>query len=530
MRLFGFNINKEDPEGEIVRSPVPPEAEESSLDVWSGGVGAAAAKFMSLGGTVENENQLISKYREISMNPEVDKAIEEIISDAIVSDEREQPVKLDLTELKVDPGVQQMIQVEFDKILNLLKFKVKGHDIFRRYYIDGRLNYHMVIDEANPSLGIQELRYIDPRKIKKVRELTQDRELPADEFWHMNVKYEEYYLFNEQGVNSGNQSYISQAQNAQLHGVKIAADSIAHVNSGLFDSSGALILSHIHKAIRPLNLMKMVEDSIVVYRITRSSEKRVFYIDVGSLPKPKAEQEIKALMNKFKTKLHYNPETGEVKDERRHIAITEDFWLPRRGDGKTTEITTLPAGQTLGQIDDVEYFRRKLWDSLNIPLSRMNAEATMGFGVGQVEILRDEIKFGKFIARQRTKFNGLFNVCLKTQLVLKQMITEQEWIDDIEPKLVYDYLRDDHFTEMRELEMTNMRLNTLNTVSPFVDMYFTRKWVQKKILRQTDEEIAESDAAFEEMQKEAKKMMKKPITESVDLKRAVDNFLDTLKE
>lgn len=530
MRLFGIKIGEDDDEGEIVRSPVAPEQEESSLDVWQGGVGAAAAKFMSLGGTVENENQLISKYREISMNPEVDKAIEEIISDAIVTDEREQPVKLDLSELKVQPAVQEAIQQEFEKILTMLKFKLKGHDIFRRWYVDGRLNYHMVIDEANPANGIQELRYIDPRKIKKVREIVQDRSLPTDEFWQMNVKYEEYYIFNEAGVNSGNQSYISQAQNAQIQGVKIAADSIAHVNSGLFDSSGALILSYVHKAIRPLNLMKMVEDAIVVYRITRSSEKRVFYIDVGSLPKPKAEQEIKALMNKFKTKLHYNPETGEVKDERRHIAITEDFWLPRRGDGKTTEITTLPAGQTLGQIDDVEYFRKKLWESLNIPLSRMNAEAIMGFGPGQVEILRDEIKFSKFIARLRNKFNSLFNTCLKTQMVLKQMITSQEWEEEIEPKLVYDYLRDDHFAEMRELEMTNMRLNTLNLIAPYVDMYFTRQWIQRKVLRQTDEEISEADAAFEEMQKEAKKVMKKPISESVDLKRAVDNFLDTLKE
>jgi hypothetical protein len=431
-------------------------------------------------GRDRNEIDLIRRYRDIAQQPECDSAIEDIANEAIVSDERGQSVSISLDRLDLSPNIKSKIRDEFDEVLRLLDFNSKGHDIFRRWYVDGRIYYHKVIDKKSPRKGIQELRYIDPRKIKKVREQRKEK----DQATGLDIvkKIEDFYLYNDKGLdqNSGTTS-----------GVKITADSITYCPSGLVDMHKGTVLSYLNKAIKPVNQLRMIEDALVIYRISRAPERRIFYIDVGNLPKVKAEAYLKDVMNRYRNKLVYDARTGEIRDDRNHMSMLEDFWLPRREGGRGTEITTLPGGSNLGEIDDIKYFQTKLYRSLNVPISRLEAENS--FSIGRSDnITRDELKFTKFVQKLRKKFTILFQDMLKTQLVLKGVIAVEEW-DNIKEHLQFDFLQDGHFTELKNAELLQNRLDMLGQIESYVGTYFSKEYVKKNILRMTDEEIEEID-------------------------------------
>ena len=431
-------------------------------------------------GRDRNEIDLIRRYRDIAQQPECDSAIEDIANEAIVSDERGQSVSISLDRLDLSPNIKSKIRDEFDEVLRLLDFNSKGHDIFRRWYVDGRIYYHKVIDKKSPRKGIQEIRYIDPRKIKKVREQRKEK----DQATGLDIvkKIEDFYLYNDKGLdqNSGTTS-----------GVKITADSISYCPSGLVDMHKGTVLSYLNKAIKPVNQLRMIEDALVIYRISRAPERRIFYIDVGNLPKVKAEAYLKDVMNRYRNKLVYDARTGEIRDDRNHMSMLEDFWLPRREGGRGTEITTLPGGSNLGEIDDIKYFQTKLYRSLNVPISRLEAENS--FSIGRSDnITRDELKFTKFVQKLRKKFTILFQDMLKTQLVLKGVIAVEEW-DNIKEHLQFDFLQDGHFTELKNAELLQNRLDMLGQIESYVGTYFSKEYVKKNILRMTDEEIEEID-------------------------------------
>lgn len=496
LNLFGFRIGvtKNDQEAkaaERIPTFTPPPNEDGAIEFAAGGAYGAS---IDMEGTVKSESALITKYREMALTPECDYAVDDIINEAIVTDDRASPCEISTDELEQPSAIKNKIRAEFEEVLGLLDFRNLAYDIFRRWYVDGRLYFHIMIDVNNPRAGIKELRYIDPRKIRKVREPR--RKTPGQQVQGQSTAaqiqpaFNEYFLFNPNGLASG----------TGTQGIKIAKDSICYVHSGILDQKNKLILSHLQKALKPLNQLTMLEDSSVIYRLARAPERRIFYIDVGNLPKMKAEQYVRDMMTKHKNKLVYDVATGAVRDDRKFMTMLEDYWLPRREGGKGTEIETLPGGENLGEMTDVEYFRRKLYKALNVPVSRMESDASFNVGRSS-EISRDEIKFSKFVDRIRSRFNQLFNDLLEIQLVLKGVMTREEW-KTIRKEIQYDYHKDNHYTEMKEQEIMNSRLAILQQVDLFLGKFYSREWVQKKVLRFTDEEIEELQAQMDKEKEE----------------------------
>ena len=473
--LFGFKITRAN-QGGGSDGFTTPSTDDGTLDVVSGG--GHYASILDMDGRDRNEIELIQRYRDIAQQPECDSAIEDIANEAIVSDERDKSVSLSLDHLSVSPNIKQKIREEFDEVLRLLDFDAKGHDIFRRWYVDGRIYYHKIIDTKSPRKGIKELRYIDPRKIKKVRET---RKETNQKFGMEMVKaVENFYLYNDKGweQNTGTSS-----------GIRITADSITYCPSGIVDMQKGTVLSYLNKAIKPVNQLRMIEDALVIYRISRAPERRIFYIDVGNLPKVKAEAYLKDVMNRYRNKLVYDARTGEIRDDRNHMSMLEDFWLPRREGGRGTEITTLPGGSNLGEIDDIKYFQNKLYRSLNVPISRLESESQ--FSIGRSDnITRDELKFTKFVQKIRKKFSVLFLDILKSQLILKGVIALEEW-ETFKEHIQFDFMQDGHFTELKNAEILQNRLDMLGTIESYVGTYFSKEYVRKHVLRMSDEEIEE---------------------------------------
>ena len=475
--LFGFTIQRssKDKGGEATFSTPTPD--DGTVDIAGGGF---FGQILDTDGRERTDLDLIRRYRDISLQSECDTAIEDIINEGIVSNQNDQAVQITLDRLPFPEKIKRKIRLEFGEILRLLNFEQKGHDIFRRWYIDGRIFYHKIIDTKNPRKGITELRYIDSSKIKKVRELKKN--IDPKTGVEMVEKINEYYIYNEKGLGSAGMGGSSQ-------GVKIATDSITYTPSGLIDGNSGRVISYLHKAIKPVNQLRMIEDALVIYRISRAPERRIFYIDVGNLPKVKAEQYLKDVMNRYRNKLVYDATTGEIRDDRNHMSMLEDFWLPRREGGRGTEITTLPGGSNLGEIDDIQYFQKKLYRSLNVPISRMESDA--GFSLGRTtEITRDELKFTKFVQRVRKKFVPMFTDILKTQLLLKGIIAPEDW-SEIQEHVQYDFLQDGHFAELKDAELLEGRLNSLQTVENYIGTFFSKEWVLKNVLRMNDADIDE---------------------------------------
>jgi len=492
-QLFGFSINGavSKPKGQ---SPIPPSQDDGVATVAGGYFG----HYVDIEGVARNEFDLIRRYRDMALHPEVDSAVDEIVNEAIVSNEDQSAVSIELSNLEVGEGIKNKIRAEFEYIKRLLNFDKKAHEIFRNWYIDGRVYYHKVIDHANPKGGITELRYIDPLKIKKVKQRLQDREKSSQQLMSKGDgaltadaydfgEFIEYYLYNPKGFIS-----FAGGPDPMQGGLRFAADSITFAPCGLMDLNKKMNLSYLHKSIKALNQLRMIEDSLVIYRLSRAPERRIFYIDVGNLPKVKAEQYLREVMNRYRNKLVYDASTGEIRDDKKHMSMLEDFWLPRREGGRGTEITTLPGGQNLGELKDVEYFRKKLYNSLNLPPSRLTDD-NKGFNLGKTtEVLRDELKFNKFVGRLRKKFAFLFHDMLKTQLVLKGIITPEDW-EDMEENIQYDFLFDNHFSELRDAELMNTRLDILMKIDPYVGKYYSIEYVRKQILKQSDVEFEEID-------------------------------------
>ena len=492
-KLFGFSIEDTEPLSPTAVSPVPPNDEDGNDHYMSSGF---FGSYVDLEGVYRTEFELIKRYREMALHPEVDSAVEDIVNEAIVSDLNDSPVELDLDHLNASDGIKNKIRDEFKFIKDLLDFDKKSHEIYRNWYIDGRIYYHKIIDLKKPHEGLQELRYIDAMKMRYVRK---EKKKDADKYKApvmrdtgnpMDYEFpelEEYFIYNARsGVPTGNMNATGPSQ-----GIKIAKDAITYCTSGLVDRNKGNTLSYLHKAIKSVNQLRMIEDSLVIYRLSRAPERRIFYIDVGNLPKMKAEQYLRDVMMRYRNKLVYDASTGEIRDDKKYMAMLEDFWLPRREGGRGTEISTLPGGQNLGEITDIEYFKKKLYRSLNVPPSRMDGEG--GFNLGRSsEILRDELKFTKFVGRLRKRFSNMFNDMLKTQLLLKNVVTPEDW-EVMSEHIQYDFLYDNHFSELKESELLNERLNTVATAEPYVGRYFSQDYVRRRILRQTDEEIIEQD-------------------------------------
>ena len=475
--LFGFKIERSSKDSGGGTTFSTPTTDDGTIDVAGGGF---FGQILDTDGRERTDLDLIRRYRDIAQQAECDTAIEDIINEGIVANENDQAVEITLDRLPYPEKIKRKIRIEFHEVLRLLSFEQKGHDIFRRWYVDGRLFYHKIIDSKNPRKGIQELRYIDPTKIKKVREVKKSVDKKTS--IQMTEKIEEYYVYNEKGLGSAGTAGTNQ-------GLKIAVDSISYCPSGLIDGNSGRILSHLHKAIKPVNQLRMIEDALVIYRISRAPERRIFYIDVGNLPKIKAEQYLKDVMNRYRNKLVYDASTGEIRDDRNHMSMLEDFWLPRREGGRGTEISTLPGGSNLGEIDDIQYFQKKLYKSLNVPISRMDSEA--GFSLGRAsEITRDELKFTKFVQRIRKKFVPLFTDVLKTQLLLKGVIAAEDW-PSLQEHIQYDFLQDGHFAELKDAELLNDRIQALDGIQSYIGTFFSKEYVLKKVLRMNDAEIAD---------------------------------------
>ena len=477
--LFGFKFERVKDEKSQEKFTLP-SADDGATEVAGGGF---FGQVLDTDGRERSEQDLIRRYRDIATQPECDSAIEDIVNESIVSDEKDQSVAISLDNLQYSEPIKKRIREEFNHVLRLLDFNIKGHDVFRRWYIDGRLFYHKVIDKNDPKKGLVEVRYIDPKKIKKVRQVIKSKDQTSQVELIQNV--EEYFIYNDKGLKMGT-----------TEGIKISSDSITYCPSGLIDQNKGHVLSHLHKSIKPVNQLRMIEDSLVIYRISRAPERRIFYIDVGNLPKVKAEQYLKDVMNRYRNKLVYDASTGEIRDDRNHMSMLEDFWLPRREGGRGTEITTLPGGSNLGEIDDIKYFQNKLYRSLNVPVSRMEAENNFSLG-RSTEITRDELKFTKFVQRIRKKFTPLFTDMLKTQLVLKGVVSIEEW-DRIKEHIQYDFLQDGHFAELKKAELLNDKVQTLQSIEPYIGQFFSKKWVQKNVLQMTDSEIEEMASQLED--------------------------------
>ena len=476
--LFGFRIERPKKAEGSVPSFTSPTADDGTIDIAGGGF---FGQVLDQDGRERTEIDLIRRYRDIAQQPECDTAIEDIVNEGIISNEDDVPVQITLDRLPFPEKIKRKIRKEFMEVLRLLHFEQKGHDVFRRWYVDGRIFFHKIIDTKNPKQGIIELRYIDPTKIKKVRQIKKQKDNKSGV--DMVEGIEEYFLYNEKGMNSAGMGGGSGS------GMKIAGDAIAYVPSGSIDGNSGRVLSYLHKAIKPVNQLRMIEDALVIYRISRAPERRIFYIDVGNLPKIKAEQYLKDVMNRYRNKLVYDASTGEIRDDRNHMSMLEDFWLPRREGGRGTEITTLPGGSNLGEIDDIVYFQKKLYKSLNVPISRMDSES--GFSLGRsTEITRDELKFTKFVQRIRKKFTPLFTDILKTQLLLKGIIAPDDW-PMMQEHLQYDFLQDGHFSELKDAELLENRIQSLESIQSYIGTFFSKEYVLKKVLRMNDAEIDE---------------------------------------
>ena len=487
IKLFGFTLGRDD----VVQrqNPEQPSFALPTETMDDGAVtitqNAHYGTYVDLEGSVRNEIELVSRYREMANHPELEMAIDDIVNEAITHDESGRTLDIVLDKLKQPDTIKKKIAEEFENILKLLNFSNLADDLFKRWYIDGRIYYHIVVDETKPKEGIQELRYIDPRKIRKVREIKKGQDPKTGALIIKSLA--EYYVYNDRGTVT--QSYTSSV-NA---GLRIAPESILNVNSGLMDSKNTFVISYIHKAIKPLNQLRMIEDAVVIYRVSRAPERRVFYIDVGNLPKGKAEQYLRDVMIKYKNKIVYDAATGEVRDDRKHMSMLEDFWLPRREGGKGTEITTLAAGQNLGELADVVYFRQKLLNALNVPISRLEPQQGGMIGLGRTtEVTRDEVKFAKFVARLRNKFSQIFDYALRTQLSLKGICSVEEW-DNFKEDIYYEFKKDNNFTEMREAELLKERMSVLQLVDPYIGKYYSLNWVKQNILQFTEEEIETMD-------------------------------------
>ena len=475
--LFGFTISRDKSELQtaVQQSFSPPSNEDGALTITSA---AYYGTYVDLDGTAKNEVELISRYREMAMQPEIESAIDDIVNEAICQDDDGRTLDIVLDSLKQPDKIKKAIKEEFNNVLRMLNYNNMSQDIFRRFYVDGRLYYHVIIDRENPAAGIQELRYIDPRKLRKVREIRKQKDEKTGA--EIMVPVNEYYIYNDKVVTGSSSNYGPV-------GVRITTDSIISLVSGLMDSRRAVVLSYLHKAIKPLNQLRMIEDATVIYRISRAPERRIFYIDVGNLPKQKAEQYLRDIMVKYKNKLVYDANTGEVRDDRKFLSMMEDFWLPRREGGKGTEISTLPGGQNLGELEDVKYFEKKLYKSLNVPISRL--EPNQGFSIGRVaEVTRDELKFSKFVDRLRNKFSDVFDQALRVQCVLKGICTAEEW-DEFKENIYFDFIQDNNFTELKEAELMKERLGLLMQVDPYTGRYYSQAWIQRNVLRMTDDEI-----------------------------------------
>ena len=494
-KLFGFSIEDDNKKKKGIISPVAPNNEDGADYFLSSGF---YGQYVDIEGVFKTEFDIVKRYRDMSLHPECDTAIEHVVNEAIVSDMNDSPVEIDLDNLNIGQPLKKVIRNEFKKVKDLLEFDKKSHEIFRNWYVDGRIFYHKVIDVQKPDEGIQELRYIDALKIKLMRVKPTDKEkgvvaIPTQdqgtESVNKDTKISEFYTYYPQGVA---QKYGSVAGK----GIRISKDAICHVHSGLVDRNKKITLSYLHKAIKGLNQLRMIEDSLVIYRLSRAPERRIFYIDVGNLPKVKAEQYLRDVMSRYRNKLVYDANTGEIKDDKKFMSMLEDFWLPRREGGRGTEISTLPGGQNLGELTDIEYFQKKLYRSLNVPESRIGADS--GFNLGRSsEILRDELMFSKFVGRLRKRFSALFLDLLKTQLILKNIVTPEDW-EKMSEHIQFDYLYDNHFAELKETELMNERLNLMVAIEPYIGTYYSRDYVKRKILRQTDEEIEEMAEEMEE--------------------------------
>ena len=494
--IFGFEIKRKETKPNS-QSFTAPSSDDGTQTIMGGG---HFGTYLDIEGKVNNESDLIRRYREIAMHPECDMAIEDIINESVVVDDNQEVVRLNLNKVPFSSKVKKSIALEFQNIISLLEFEQKGHDIFRRWYVDGRIIYHKMIDPKNVKAGITELRYIDPRKVKKVRA---PKSKPGNEFAPKDpkkpphVEFDEFFIYNEKGVQPGASATT---------GLKIAKDAIAYCPSGLVDQQRNLVLSYLHKAIKPVNQLRMIEDSVVIYRISRAPERRIFYIDVGNLPKVKAEQYLKDVMNRYRNKLVYDASTGEIRDDRQYMSMLEDFWLPRREGGRGTEITTLPGGSNLGEIDDIKYFQKKLFQSLNVPYSRLDSEASGGLQLGRsTEVSRDEIKFTKFVSRLRNRFNSLFHDLLKTQLILKGIITIEDWDNTLSQTIKYDYVSDGYFAEIKESEMFKDRMEIYRSMkdNEMIGNVYSKDWAMKNVLKMSDEEIEDMKTQIEKEKQDA---------------------------
>ena len=486
VELFGFTIGRTQKEKEArdKASFALPQYDDGALDV-SGTPGGAYGTYLDMEGAAKNEMDLIQRYRQMSLYPECELAVDDIVNEAIVCDREEAPISINLENVNLSPDIKEKIQENFYEVADLLRMRDGGYDIFKKWYVDGRLYYHIIIDPNNTKRGILELRPIDALKIKKVRQILPPKD-PSD--LQAPPRVEEYFSFNDGGMDGKKGGQI----------VRVAPDSIAYAHSGLLNEDRKMVLSYLHKAIKPLNQLRMIEDAVVIYRISRAPERRIFYIDVGNLPKIKAEQYLKDIMTRYKNKMVYDAQTGELRDDRKHMSMLEDYWLPRREGGRGTEITTLPGGENLGELDDVIYFQKKLYKALNVPSSRLEQES--GFVLGRAaEISRDEVKFTRFVERLRNRFGHLFNTCLEKQLILKGILTLNDW-RMIEQKIHYEWQTDSQFAELKEAEMLTERLNLLqsmNFADEIVGNFYSKEYVRKRILKQTQEEIMEIDKQIE---------------------------------
>ncbi len=494
MELFGFEISRKREELRAIedknqKSFVPPVDDDGTpvIEQQSGFIsGAAYGSYVDMEGGIKNEAELIRRYRETSLVPECDSAIEDIVNECITSDITDRIVALDLRDVKLSDGIKNKMQDEFGHILSLMKFNQNSHEIFRKWYVDGRIYFHKVVDSKRPKLGVVDLRNVDPLKIKKVRNVEKEKD-PKTKVERVS-KIEEFYMFNDKG--------FDKSSSTDGNVVRIAPEAVTYTTSGLLDYSRNVVIGYLHKALKTANQLAMMEDALVIYRISRAPERRIFYIDVGNLPKAKAEQYLADVMHKYRNKLVYNAETGEIKDDRKHMSMLEDFWLPRREGGRGTEITTLPGGQNLADIDDIEYFKKKLYQSLNVPATRL--EADNGFNMGRAsEISRDELKFNKFTNRLQKKFGRVFTDILKTHLVLKEIVTGEEF-DKIKDFIQYEFATDNHFTELKDAEILRERLDTLGTISDYVGKYYSNEYIRKYVLRQTEEDIKIIDAQIKD--------------------------------
>jgi hypothetical protein len=493
-KLFGFSIEDNTKSTPTTVSPVPQNNEDGVDYYLSSGF---FSSYVDIEGVFRTENDLIKRYREMALHPEVDSAIEDIVNEALVSDTNDSPIKIELSNLNASDSLKKKIREEFKNILELLDFDRKSHEIYRNWYVDGRLYYHKVIDLKNPQDGIKELRYIDAMKMRYIRQekkskkdktagYIRNEDNPMD---YTFPQIEEYFVYQPKGQNPT--GAFGNNNNSANSGIRMSKDSITYCTSGLVDRNKNTVLSYLHKSIKALNQLRMIEDSLVIYRLSRAPERRIFYIDVGNLPKQKAEQYLRDVMMRYRNKLVYDASTGEIRDDKKFMSMLEDFWLPRREGGRGTEITTLPGGQNLGEITDIEYFKKKLYRALNVPPSRMDGEG--GFNLGRSsEILRDELKFTKFVGRLRKRFSGMFYDMLKTQLILKNIITPEDW-KEMSEHIQFDFLYDNHFSELKEAELMTERLNMAATAEPYIGKYYSQDYVRRKILRQSDEEIVEQD-------------------------------------